>query len=233
MFIQKLSEETNRIANPHYLVRLIKLLKYYKNSPSESGISHHILPKCKSWYPEYTKNKENIVKLTNREHFIIHNLYRKAFPKDNSMRVAFWNMSHLNKYTKLSSKEYETIRKEHSEWLKNNPNNPFRFLGKSGVENVSNRPEVKEKIKEKALIYWGKMTKEERSKENRRRHDYKKHSEWMKENNATKRPEVREKISKKLKGKEKPKHECKYCGKKCSILNILKWHGEKCKLRHV
>lgn len=87
---------------------------------------HHIAPA--SWHPEHAKNKKNLVRLTHREHFVIHKMLHRAFPEDVSMSRAFHLMSTFGvgscKGTRrfASSKQYSESRKWVSaEMSANNP----------------------------------------------------------------------------------------------------------------
>jgi len=83
---------------------------------------HHILPKSLGG----KENKENLVKLTAREHWIAHKLLSKIY--GGKMNYALWRMCNSKKYDKIiTSREYKGIRERHSLFLKNN--NPMK--GKS------------------------------------------------------------------------------------------------------
>jgi hypothetical protein len=49
---------------------------------------HHIIPKCMNG----TNNPENLVKLTAREHFLVHWLLHEMYPNSADLRYAFWSM---------------------------------------------------------------------------------------------------------------------------------------------
>lgn len=152
-YIEKLKNQ-ERPTNNHYLNRLIKILYYYANNvPIDCYEKHHILPKNKSWYPEFSKDSNNILKVPIKAHFIIHHLLHKSFPKCPAMYTAFWNMTHLNKSVKLTSKQYSSIRKLHSDNMKiNNPSKGFGVMdGIRGELNPAKRPEVREKIRKARL----------------------------------------------------------------------------------
>jgi hypothetical protein len=76
---------------------------------------HHITPKCVGGSNE----KSNLVELTAREHFLCHMLLCEIYPKEGKLKQALWLMS-INKNKKnhqkykVSSKEYERIKKENS-----------------------------------------------------------------------------------------------------------------------
>ena len=75
---------------------------------------HHILPKSLGG----TNNKENLVKLTAREHFLCHWLLVKMYDKGtierNKMLCAFWRMQSVNNIHKryINSRAYEKLRIE-------------------------------------------------------------------------------------------------------------------------
>lgn len=77
--------------------------------PSERGERHHILPRCMGGW-----DGENIVKLTAREHFVVHALLARAFPHNEKLSYAFWAMcNQSNKYherKRPSSLLYERAR---------------------------------------------------------------------------------------------------------------------------
>lgn len=71
---------------------------------------HHILPKCEGG----TDNKENLVLLTAREHFIAHKLLVEIYPKNKGLLLAVWSFMSTKYDSKhnfnLSSREYEYYR---------------------------------------------------------------------------------------------------------------------------
>ena len=78
-----------------------------QNLPSGYTEKHHIVPKCLGG----TNKKENLVKLTAREHFIAHQLLVKIFPKEYGLIYAAFRMSNFKKY---GSKKYAWLRELHS-----------------------------------------------------------------------------------------------------------------------
>lgn len=81
---------------------------------------HHITPKCLGG----TNDKENLVLLTGREHFICHQLLHRAYPENIKLASAFWNMCNGRKYSTQShrhvpsSRQYEEARAAHSNAMK-------------------------------------------------------------------------------------------------------------------
>lgn len=86
---------------------------------------HHILPKCLGG----NDTKENLVKLTAREHFLCHRLLCEIYPNNPKLFYALWLMAigkkkwkHTEPY-KMSSKEYERLK--------------FKFIQKSKTKIIS------------------------------------------------------------------------------------------------
>lgn len=74
---------------------------------------HHIIPKCIGGSNELN----NIVCLTAREHLICHFLLIKIYPHNNKLRYAAWamcnqNAPHQQRYYKVSSRQYESLKKQ-------------------------------------------------------------------------------------------------------------------------
>ena len=69
---------------------------------------HHIIPKCLGG----SNDKDNLVRLTAREHFICHQLLVKMTTGDakRKMAFAFWRQINGKHGFKISSKQYETLR---------------------------------------------------------------------------------------------------------------------------
>jgi hypothetical protein len=81
---------------------------------------HHIIPKCIGG----NNDKENIVKLTAKEHFLCHILLCEIYPKNIKLYQALWLMStnknkKKGKRYKVSSRVYERIKIEASKIYKN------------------------------------------------------------------------------------------------------------------
>jgi len=76
---------------------------------------HHIIPKCLGG----TNDKENLVELTAREHFLCHMLLVEIHPKEVKLKQALWLMAiGKNKTIKyrISSRMYEYIRVNRVVW---------------------------------------------------------------------------------------------------------------------
>lgn len=80
----------------------VRILEGYKEK-------HHILPKCLGG----KDNKENLVELTAREHFIAHQLLHKIYPEHKGLIFAVFSMNNFGKVE--YSRNYEWIKKRLSE----------------------------------------------------------------------------------------------------------------------
>jgi hypothetical protein len=79
---------------------------------------HHIIPRCLGG----SDKKSNLVELTAREHFIIHKLLCKIYPDNKSIFYGYYCMAHMKNQNqdrgyKVSSKEYEELRRIHSQLI--------------------------------------------------------------------------------------------------------------------
>ena len=242
MFIKMLSNQRSvRYTNTHYLSRLVKILEHCVKTQYSEGEKHHILPK--SWFPEYSKEKLNIIRIPSRLHFLIHHLMHKAFPKDKSMYTAFWNMTHFKKSNRITSKQYSALRILHSENLKlNNPAKNGVMDKFKGDNNPTKRLEVREKIskaKKGHIVSNEQREKQRKTMERRNSKEEnpffgKKHSEEtiaiIRQKAALRSKEHYRKIAEK--NSSKPKLECPHCNKMVDDRNAKRWHFDKCKLKH-
>lgn len=69
---------------------------------------HHIVPRCLGG----ADSKENLIRLTGREHFIAHWLLVKLYPENEKLKTALFLMCHSKKYKgkKVGSKLFEKLR---------------------------------------------------------------------------------------------------------------------------
>jgi hypothetical protein len=77
---------------------------------SEYTELHHILPKCLGG----SDNKDNLVSLTAREHFIAHQLLVKIYPENDKLIYAAHLMTIGGKNHVRNNKHYEWLRIKHS-----------------------------------------------------------------------------------------------------------------------
>ena len=103
--------------NPHYLNRYIAFINACKRTEKRGYCEiHHICPKAKAFFPEYSDLKEhpwNGVKLTAREHFISHIML--AFAYGGGMWAPIYKISKQCNI-KITSRRYQYIREKVSEY---------------------------------------------------------------------------------------------------------------------
>jgi hypothetical protein len=143
---------------------------------------HHIVPKCIGGLDV----KENIVKLSAREHFLCHMLLCEMYPKENKLKHALFLMAIGKQKIKekqyvIGSRVYERLRIEYSKML----------------TGVSQAEETKLKKSKKMKEVWSSKSEEEMTAIGKKRaiNRKKNNSEWHTE-------EWRKKISNSLKGRD-------------------------------
>lgn len=69
---------------------------------------HHIIPKSL----DGSDDKENLVRLTYREHYLCHRLLTKIYPEEKKLHYAFWMMSNMakNRGLVISSRQYSDAK---------------------------------------------------------------------------------------------------------------------------
>jgi len=135
-------------------LKLKKLRTIEKNQKIQYYEKHHILPKSLNG----TENKDNLVLLTAKEHFLAHRLLCEIYPKNNKLKFAFWAMCNqtfgdVKREYKISSKTYQrakeefilinSLRHKGKKWSKEHrekykeycKNNPSPMKGKTGILN--------------------------------------------------------------------------------------------------
>ncbi len=93
--------------NPHHLKRYVKFVFSCKYQPGEYVEKHHICPKAKDLFPEYSSFKKypwNMVLLTARQHIIAHVLLWKCFSGSQIFALNCM-IDHFNENTNLFLKE--------------------------------------------------------------------------------------------------------------------------------
>lgn len=124
--------------NQHYINRYNKFLDKLKNQVIEGYTEkHHIIPRSLGG----CDNKDNLIALTARQHFIAHWILWKAY--GNNMARAFFMMSNFGKYGKVNSKTYSKARQDYSEQVS------IQLKGKPSQ--CSFTPEHREKLRQAKL----------------------------------------------------------------------------------
>lgn len=120
--------------NPHYLNRYITFIeKCQSKNIDYNGYTekHHICPRAKDMFPEYSsfrENKWNLVNLTPRQHFIAHIMLWKIY-KNRSTTFAVGSMN----YNKdIDSRLYQNIKTEFSKAVSKQMSNTVSVKDKFG-----------------------------------------------------------------------------------------------------
>lgn len=94
--------------------------------------SHHIVPRCMGGGNEI----ENLVKLTAKEHFLVHRLLTLIYPYNSSLIYAYWAMCGLPKENRHipSAKTYEGAKKQMAETTKKRLAKFNHWVGKKHSE---------------------------------------------------------------------------------------------------
>jgi hypothetical protein len=96
-----------------------QIIKCAKNRQLEGYVEkHHIIPKCLGG----NNNKNNIVQLTAREHFLCHMLLCEIYSDNKSLKYALYLMNigkqkHKEADYRISSRTYERLKLEHALFL--------------------------------------------------------------------------------------------------------------------
>jgi hypothetical protein len=122
---------------------------------------HHILPRCLGG----TNDKNNLTKLTYREHYIAHWLLIKLYPNEPKIHYSFLCMlRNPHGYRILTSKMFDTIKKNFSEFKRwhckiNNPGRTEKSKTKARNRMLSNEnpmiktPEKNHTVKRTVVYY--------------------------------------------------------------------------------
>lgn len=120
----------------HY-ENLIKTRINRKLQPDVYYEKHHIIPKC--WGG--SNRKENIIKLTAREHYIAHWLLYRMRPNSNGVSFAFWRMTFPG--GKFVERNYKISARAYSE-------------AKSAMVEANRKLNTGKKVKKEHLVKWTK-----------------------------------------------------------------------------
>jgi len=189
---------------------------------------HHILPKCMKG----TDDKDNLVLLTAKEHFICHKLLTFIYPENRDLATAFHYMvfgGRLINKVNLSSRDYQYAREIVSK-LMSGENHPFygknhtlesrRKMSKSHIGMKQSRETIRKRVEQcdlkrdeiklkqsKSLMGHNvsRETREKISKSKKGMSFSDEHIKNLKESHIGKNQtdETKKKISNKLKGKKK------------------------------
>jgi hypothetical protein len=213
----------NKKHTKHYLKRYVKLVSFYKerNWSYKSGLhhEHHIVPESFGGLDTV----ENLVVITIREHFILHWMLYKAFPRS-QMTTAFHMMCHCSGQ-KISSKVYEKLMLEFIERQRETTGQRTRKLVAEGKHPWQGDGEFQRELANKRV---------EEGK-----HPWQGDGELQRKMNLKRVEEGTNPFSgpegnnKRLENGTHPsqiKKVCPHCNRKFSLGMFVKYHGDKCKL---
>jgi hypothetical protein len=124
--------------NLHYLNRYNKFIGALKEQTIDGYYElHHIIPKSSGG----SNDKSNLIALTARQHYIAHWMLWKAYGEN--MTRAFFMMSSVGRYERVSSKTYDKARKDYSQQVK------IQMANKPNVPKFT--PEHREKLRQAKL----------------------------------------------------------------------------------
>ncbi len=201
----------NKNYNKHFLKRYVKLALFFKerNFKKAKGLHfHHLIPDSF----DGAKSNENMVYITPREHFILHWMLYKAFPKSSMVTAFFAMCSGFGKMDfRINSKVYENLALE--------------FVGR---QSETGRKNAKKQLENGTHNF---LSKEFQRKNNLKRVADGTHNFLG--------GEIQRKMNKKrvdngthpFSEKNKRKIECPHCKRILDIGNYNQWHGDKCKLK--
>jgi hypothetical protein len=230
LIIQKAKSE-NRKKETYYKIKKYNLEQpYYEN--------HHIIPKCLNG----TNNKENLVLLTAKEHYVCHKLLMYIHSNNRGIILSFIRMLY-NKKSKnpISSRDYEFAKKTLSKQMtgrklseEHRKNIGIGVKGK--MKGIPKSCEAKIKMKESRLKFL---------KENINPLLGRKRPEFAEKQKGKNNPihrmsnenknKWKKSLSKSGKGKTHNLKEilCPYCNLKGKGPNMSRWHGDNCKFKPI
>lgn len=212
-----------------------KYTKWYKNivakatkrvNQNEYLEAHHIIPDCffinrsrkgtPGWIEGDPNDRNNIVFLTAKEHFICHRLLPKMTTgrAKISMAYAVWQMTMMSGRDRYvpTARTYETLKKQISESRKGVPISEEQKAKLRGPKTAEHR---------------AKIGQYERTSEHKLAISLVRKAQIGLQ---TRSAETKAKMSAWQKGVAKPKVVCEYCKKETSLMNYKRWHGSKCKM---
>lgn len=228
----------NKKHTEHYLRRYVKLASFYKerNLKKKKFLhhEHHIIPKAFGG-PD---TNENLIYITPREHFILHHLLYKAFPKS-SMTTAFFGMCNGFRHycdNKITSKVYEKLQIEKAErqseiQKKKVEDGKHHGLGPEtnlkrvaeGRHNFQKRPDGSSLASDRVVEGKHHWQDKEKSREaaKKRVADGKNHLSGG---------ELQRKMFENGTHPSQIKKLCPHCNKEFDLMNFSNHHGDRCKL---
>jgi hypothetical protein len=190
---------------------------------------HHIQPRSLGG----TDNKDNLVDLTAREHFICHWLLTKMHigEERGKMINALYLMQGKNQYQDryINSKVYETLRKEYAQYISKLNTGRIQPLNEKikQISAITGRKRAPFSEEWKAKMSASKLGKNNNrygvdvSKETRQ-----KIGDRIRGRKQTEEEKARRGLANL--GKVKPKKQCPHCNQMIAVNTYPRWHGANC-----
>jgi hypothetical protein len=184
---------------------------------------HHIIPKCLGG----DNSSTNLVHLTAREHFICHRMLTKMVDGQIKYKLVFaaWQQSRPSKHkdVKISSRTYETLRKQLSETYTGRKRKPFTEETKANMKaGAKNRRKVV-------------LTEEQAAQKSAKISIAKKGKRNVIVNRKPNTAELSKILSDKNKavftGVPKNRVSCIHCHKNVTVNTFPQYHGDNCKFK--
>lgn len=228
----------------HYFKRYVRFIQSIRENTGTVEI-HHILPKSLGGSNE----KNNLIALTPRQHFIAHWMLWKAY-STKELTYAFFAMCNQNNpyqqrdTKRITSRVYENLKLQCREIISESTIELWSrpdYRQKHIDSNNTSSTKTRRSIAAKKL--WQNQEFRDKQRQSRERvwaegNFNRDHSKCgvKGENNPSKRPEVKAKRTgtnhyTKKEGYVQPI--CSVCGKSASPSNIKRWHNENCKFNRV
>lgn len=218
---------------------------------------HHITPRSLGG----NNSNENIVKLTYQEHYLVHWLLTKmcicsehtrkmkyamrsmAWNKDNKRYIASWryklarkNMIEAIKSRKISDETREKLsisgKKRFAKQSERDKMQKSKLNSEFSKHTEETKQKISKSVNKRYLDPAARLKTSITTKEAQQCPIFRaKRSELTKQRYID-RPELREKISNQFKGIPKEKFICIHCTNYYSMGNLVRWHGDNCKLRN-
>jgi hypothetical protein len=196
---------------------------YYEN--------HHINPKCLGG----NNDKENLVLLTAREHYICHKLLTYIYNGNPELVYAFFRMTfnknvkhHLTSRDYMYAKELRSITpmsKEQKEKLSESHKGKISFFKGKTYEEIYGKEKSKKLKQNSSKSRLGKISLKRGTTLTKQQIEKIIHTLTGKKQSK----ETIDKRVKKIKGLKRKRIICVYCSQDFSVSTHNRWHGENCK----
>ena len=195
---------------------------------------HHIIPKSLGG----SDKKDNLVRLTAREHFICHWLLTKMTIGENQKKMAYackrmMTANSKQKRYKITGHIYELLKTQMNSMLKDRvfTNEWKNKLKTSAQQRAKNIPEQERQMRAELITARNKARKGEKRPWMQGDKNYFHHNKFCGEQNHFFNKTHSEETLKKLRV-PKPKMCCIHCQKEIAgQSNLSRWHGDHCKHR--